>query len=267
MLIFVFQLSKALTKWVPNPVTTQITRKSVERFVNKSLKRIGVEVLDMLQFHWWDYSDKRYLDALNYLAELQEEGKILELSLTNFNTEHLEKIIAKGIKISSNQVQFSLIDQRPLLRMVPFCEANGIKLLTYGTLGGGLLTDRYIGSHEPVTQKELNTASLRKYKQMIDAWGGWKLFQELLEVLSGIAKEHNVSIANVAKRYILEQPAVAGVIVGCRFGVPGANHIEDNMKVFDLTLEKSDIERLNLIFKIGNDLFLSTGDCGDEYRK
>lgn len=232
-----------------------------------SMRRMGVEVLDMVQFHWWDYSDKRYLDALGYLAELQDEGKITELSLTNFNTEHLQNIVDKGIKISSNQVQFSLIDQRPLVKMVPFCEANGIKLLAYGVLGGGLLTDRYIGSDEPVTHRELNTASLSKYKQMVDAWGSWKLFQELLEVLSGIAREYNVSVANIAERYILEQTAVAGIILGCRFGVPGTHsHIKDNTKVFDFALDKLDIEKLESVCKKGNDLFSTTGDCGDEYR-
>ena len=118
-----------------------------------------------------------------------------------------------GIKIVSNQVQYSLVDQRPEVQMVPFCQEHGITLLTYGTVCGGLLSEKYLGRPEPGRQ-ELNTASLQKYKQMIDAWGGWSLFQELLGVLAGIAKKHQVSIANVAVRSILDRPAVAGVIVG-----------------------------------------------------
>jgi diketogulonate reductase-like aldo/keto reductase len=55
---------------------------------------------------------------------------------------------------------------------------------------------------------------LQKYKNMIDAWGGWAPFQELLAVLKQIADKHRVSIANAGVRYILERPAVAGVIVG-----------------------------------------------------
>ena len=74
-------------------------------------------------------------------------------------------------------------------------------LLAYGTLLGGLLSEKYLGRPEP-GRSELDTASLRKYKNMIDAWGGWSLFQELLAALKQIADKHRVSIANVGVRYI-----------------------------------------------------------------
>ena len=105
--------------------------------------------------------------------------------------------------------------------MAQVCEEQRVWLLPYGVLCGGLLSDRYLGQPEP-GPAELNTASLRKYKQMIDAWGGWQLFQQLLTVLRGIADKRRVTIANVAERYILEKPAVAGVIIGARLGVSGA---------------------------------------------
>jgi len=91
-----------------------------------------------------------------------------------------------GIGIVSNQVQYSLVDLRPEVQMAQFCQGQGIRLLTYGTLCGGLLSDKYLGQPEP-TPGALNTASLRKYKQMIDAWGGWGLFQELLTTLNAVA--------------------------------------------------------------------------------
>lgn len=97
--------------------------------------------------------------------------------------------------------------------MVPYCVRHGVYLTTYGTLCGGLLTERYLGKPEP-SRNDLTTASLRKYKQMIDGWGGWGLFQELLKDLKAIADKHKCSIANVATRYILDKPAVAGVIIG-----------------------------------------------------
>jgi len=80
-------------------------------------------------------------------------------------------------------------------------------LLGYGTLLGGLLSEKYLGRPEP-RRANLNTASLQKYKNMIDAWGGWVLFQELLAVLKQIADKHRVSIANVGTSYILGRPAV-----------------------------------------------------------
>ena len=207
---------QAFTKWVPEPgrMTRSNRRGEYQGFI---AAHGGRDRLDLLQFHWWDYGDANYLEALRYLAELRDEGKIRHLALTNFDTEHLNIIVEHGIRIVSNQVQYSLIDRRPEVHMSQFCQAHDIQLLTYGTVGGGLLSERYLGQPEP-TRGVLTTASLRKYKQMVDAWGGWGLFQELLSALKHVADKHRVSIANIAVRYILDRPAVAGVIVGTRLG-------------------------------------------------
>jgi aryl-alcohol dehydrogenase-like predicted oxidoreductase len=253
---------QAFTKWVPRPA--KMTRQLVEKNIDISLQRMGVESLDLMQFHWWDYRDKNYLDALHYMTELQQEGKIKHLALTNFDTERLKIIVDAGIKIVSNQVQFSLIDRRPLVKMVEFCQRNNIQLLAYGTLAGGLLSEKYLGQSEPGSIS-LTTASLRKYKNMVDAWGGWRLLQELLSVLKQIADKHRVSIANVAVRYVLEQPTVAGAIVGARLSV--SKHLEDNAKVFNFSLDEEDYRQLETIFSQSRDLYQLIGDCGDEYRR
>lgn len=253
---------QALTKWVPRP--GRMTRQIVENAINISLRRMDVETLDLLQFHWWDYDDPRYLDALLYLAELRDEGKIRHLALTNFDTEHLRIITERGIRIVSNQVQFSLVDRRPEISMIPFCREHNIQLLTYGTVCGGLLSEKYVGQLEP-TSRALNTVSLEKYKMMVDAWGGWGLFQELLAVLKQIADKHQVSIANVAVLYILARPAVAGVIIGTRLGI--AEHRTDNARVFQFTLEAEDLSRLQAVLDKSRDLYQRIGDCGDEYRR
>jgi aryl-alcohol dehydrogenase-like predicted oxidoreductase len=254
--------TQAFTKWVPN--SGRIPRHFVEEAIGRSLQRMDVETLDLLQFHWWDYDDPGYLDALAYLAELRDEGTIKHLALTNFDTAHLRRIVEAGIPIVSNQVQYSLIDCRPEVEMSPFCAANGIHLFAYGSLCGGLLSDHYLGRPEPGSST-LTTASLRKYKQMIDAWGEWSLFQQLLETLKGVAGRHQVSIANVATRFILDRPRVAGVIVGIRLGV--AEHIDDNARVFDFALEAADYAEIEAVLKKGRDLFSLIGDCGDEYRR
>ncbi|KAK1899038.1 putative oxidoreductase chloroplastic [Dissostichus eleginoides] len=160
---------QSLTKYVPRP--GPMDRKVVLKALQRSMARMHVDSLDCVQFHWWDYRDKRYLDALGHLSDLQQEGLIRELSLTNFDTQRLEEITSRGIHISSNQVQYSLIDQRPAARMEQFCVANNILLLTYGTLAGGLLSERYLGKTEPNSRAELYTASLSKYKKMIDSGG------------------------------------------------------------------------------------------------
>ena len=252
---------KAFTKWVPHP--GRMTRRVVEEAIGISLSRMGVERLDLLQFHWWDYSDESYLEALDHLAALRHEGKIRHLALTNFDTERLRVIAEHGVPIVSNQVQYSLVDRRPEARMAAFCREHGMTLLAYGTLLGGLLSEKYLGRTEP-PRAELNTASLQKYKRMIDAWGGWSLFQQLLAVLKQIADKHGVSIANVGVRYILDRPAVAGVIVGARLGV--AEHIADNARVFGFALDSADHATIDPVLAKSRDLMTLIGDCGDEYR-
>ena len=252
---------QAFTKWVPMP--GRITRKIVEENISLSLKRMNIETLDLLQFHWWDYHDANYLDALTYLSELRDEGRIKHVALTNFNTEHLGRIADNGIRIVSNQVQFSLVDLRPKEQMVEYCKEHNIQLLTYGTICGGLLSEKYLGQPEP-RSSALNTASLKKYKQMVDAWGGWDLFQELLHTLKKIGEKHGASIANVGTRYILDEPMVAGVIIGTRLGV--TDHIADNAHVFDFKLDNEDHELIEPILQKSHDLYRLIGDCGDEYR-
>jgi aryl-alcohol dehydrogenase-like predicted oxidoreductase len=253
---------QAFTKWVPRP--GPMTRQIVEDNINISLRRMAVETLDLLQFHWWEYGDTRYVDALNHMADLRDAGKIRHLALTNFDTENVERILDRGIRIVSNQVQYSLIDLRPEKAMAPLCQTQGMSLLTYGTLGGGLISDTYLGQPEP-RGSELNTVSLRKYKQMVDAWGGWELFQTLLAALKSIADKHRVSLANVATRAILDRPAVAGVIVGVRLGL--TEHRENNARVFDLVLDDEDRGRMQTVLEQSRDLFSLIGDCGDEYRR
>ena len=253
---------QAFTKWVPRP--GPMTREIVENNVGISLRRMGVERLDLLQFHWWEYRDKRYLDALSHLADLRDEGKIHRVALTNFDTERLREITDNDIRIVSNQVQYSLIDRRPEVQMSQVCEEQRVWLLPYGVLCGGLLSDRYLGQPEP-GHHILNTASLRKYKQMIDAWGGWLLFQQLLSALRTVADKHGVSIANVAVRYILERPAVAGVIIGARLGV--AEHITENARVFNFQLDDYDHTAIQSVLANARDLYQIIGDCGDEYRR
>lgn len=252
---------QALTKFVPNP--GPMSNSIVSYYIDQSLEKMKTDCIDLLQFHWWDYNDSSYLDAMNNLSKLQNEGKIKNIGLTNFDTERVKIMKEQGHNIVSNQVQYSILDQRPDRIMAPFFAKHGIKILSYGTLLGGFFSEKYIGVDEP-HRGDLTTSSLQKYKNMIDAWGGWQLFQELLSVLNNIAEKHNCSIANIATRFVLDKPQIAGVIIGARLGI--TEHREDNAKVFDVKLDSQDISLIDSITAKSNDLFDVIGDCGGEYR-
>ena len=252
---------QALTKWVPQP--GRISRTIVKENIERSLRRMSVSSLDLLQFHWWEYNNPYYMDALKYLSDLRDEGIIKHIGLTNFDTERIQMMIDSRIQIVSNQVQYSIIDRRPEVKMIPFCLKHNINLLAYGSICGGLMSEKYLKIQEP-SISELNTLSLRKYKKMIDAWGGWNLFQELLSTLNKIAQKYKVNIANVATRYMLDKPAVAGVIIGARLGI--VDHRSSNMQTFNFSLDKSDYDDIDVVCTKSNNLFNIIGDCGDEYR-
>ena len=109
-----------------------------------------------------------------------------------------------GIPIVSNQVQFSLLDRRPLNKMIPFFQKqNGnLKVLAYGVLAGGYLTDEWLGKPPPKSRP--GTASLGKYLNTIKQAGGWGYLQKLLGACKKVAVKHGVSIANVATRWVLQ---------------------------------------------------------------
>ncbi|XP_058779712.1 flagellar radial spoke protein 5-like isoform X3 [Vicia villosa] len=255
---------KSLTKWVPPPV--KMTSSFVRDNINVSRKRMDVDSLDMLQFHWWDYSNSGYLDALKHLTDLKGEGKIKTLALTNFDTERLQIILENEIPIVSNQVQHSLVDMRPQQKMAELCQLTGVKLITYGTVMGGLLSEKFLDANIniPFAGPAINTPSLQKYKRMVDAWGGWGLFQGLLRTLKQVASKHGVSISAVAVKYILDQPAVAGSMVGVRLGL--SEHIQDCNAIFSLVLDEDDVSSIREASGKGKNLLRVIGDCGDEYR-
>lgn len=240
------------TKFVPDlDELPRLGRRQVERVVDRSLRRLGVERLDLVQFHWWDYEVPRYVATAVWLDELRRAGKIRWLGATNFDVPRLAEILAAGVPLVAHQVQYSLLDRRPERGMVDLCREHGIRLLAYGTLAGGFLTRRYLARPDP--RPPLANRSLVKYRLVIEDFGGWERFQELLGALAAIASRHGVSIANVAVRWTLERPGVAAAIVGAL----DAGHLEDNLRVFDLELDDEDVERLAP--------FVGAGPAGDVY--
>jgi aryl-alcohol dehydrogenase-like predicted oxidoreductase len=223
------------TKFVPDLDTLpSISHRDVERIVDRSLRRLKVDRLDLVQFHWWDYAEPRWLDALRALDDLRRDGKVRHIGGTNFDTAHVRQILDAGIPLVSMQAQYSLIDCRPERSLAALCEAHRVGLLCYGSVAGGFLSDRWLGAKEP--RGPLANRSLTKYKLIIDEFGGWPLFQELLAALRRGADRHGLDVATVASSAVLMRPGVGAVIVGAT----SRAHLAANMSVAATRLTAAD---------------------------
>jgi len=193
-----------------------------------------VDALDLVQFHWWDYGEPRWLDALRALDDLRRDGKVRHIGATNFDTPHVRQILDAGVPLVSVQAQYSLIDCRPEHSLAALCAAHRVGLLCYGSVAGGFLSDRWLGAAQP--RGPLANRSLTKYKLIIDEFGGWPLFQELLAALRRVADRHGLDVATVASSAVLMRPGVAAVIVGAT----SRAHLAANMGVAATRLTPAD---------------------------
>lgn len=225
------------TKYAPNRDTLhELTGKDIDTAVDRSLSRLGVERLDLLQYHWWDYAIPGLENMTERLVRAQETGKIRLLGVTNFDTRHVREIVAGGARIVSLQAQYSLLDRRPEKQMNGLAAEAGIALLPYGVLAGGFLTGKYLGVAAPA---EMNR-SLQKYRLIIDEFGGWDAFQSLLTLLAQIAGKHDTSIGAIAARWVLDQKHVAAVILG----TGSKSRAKENVGLSNLKLDSDDKKAL-----------------------
>lgn len=224
------------TKCVPDyDKLAHLKAQDIEATVDRSRARLGMETLDLVQFHWWDTGVSGYVEAALELCRLREIGKIRHIGLTNFNTAKVREIVEAGVPVLSHQIQFSLLDARPELSMQDYCAQNGIALLCYGSLAGGFIAEGWLGQPEPLGPFE--NRSHTKYKLIIEDFGGWFLFQDLLQVLKQVGQHHGASLAQVAVAWVLQQKSVAAAIVGAT----STRHLKANLKIPDIQLTPSDL--------------------------
>lgn len=246
------------TKYIPafleeKELRTQ-TRAKVEAVIDRSLKRLKIDRLDLVQLHWWDYGTEGNVATAMILEDLKKAGKIHHIGGTNYNVAELKKMVDAGVDVVVNQVQYSVTDRRAENGMGAYCAANNVHLVCYGAIGGGLFSKKWMGIPDP-GKPSFENVSLDKYYRIVVDFGGWALFQELLSAMDVIANKHGVSIPAVASRYVLEQQGVAAIIQGARH----SRHIAENVKLFDFALDADDKAALRSIFA------RSTGPAGDCY--
>jgi aryl-alcohol dehydrogenase-like predicted oxidoreductase len=201
------------TKFVPDLNHLEIIdRKYVENIINRSLFRLGVDSIDLVQFHWWDFGIKKHLKVMQILFELKAQGKIQEIGLTNVNKKYLEEF-SNSFDISSLQAQVSLFDRRIERGVGQLCRKKNIKIFAYGSLLGGFVSEKWMNQREP-NLENLTNRSLIKYKLLIDSSCGWNTFQERLLVLHRLASNYACDIASIAIAALLQSGRADSVIVG-----------------------------------------------------
>jgi uncharacterized repeat protein (TIGR04076 family) len=230
------------TKFVPDLATlAQVDRQLIASSIERSLRRLKQESLDLVQFHWWNFDVPGYVEAALELTRLQQAGKIQHIGVTNFDVARLGELLAAGVEVLSHQVQYSVLDHRPEHGMVQLCREHGISLLCYGTVAGGFLSERWLGKPEPT--ETFSNRSLVKYKLIIDDFGGWALFQELLQALATVGQRHGCDIATVASAVVLTRPQVAAAIVGAT----STAHLPANQRVAALRLDAPDLALIEAV--------------------
>jgi aryl-alcohol dehydrogenase-like predicted oxidoreductase len=223
------------TKLVPDlGRLDDIRPDEVEAIVDRSLQRLKIERLALVQFFWWDMSRGDPVGALAVLKDCQRKGKIATLGVTNWAEPAMDRFIDAGYDVASAQVQYSLLDRRPAGAFTRWCARRDVQILCYGTLAGGFLTEHWLGRSDPGYAFE--NRSLVKYRLIIEEFGGWARFQELLGVLDGIAAKHRVALASVAARFILDKPGVAVLLLGAR----NAAHLPEMLEVLKVRLDDAD---------------------------
>ena len=232
---------KIHTKYVPDRDSlARLTLRDVETGIDRSLMRLGLDRLDLVQFHWWDYAASGHVEAVAHLSVLRDKGKINLIGVTNFDAEHLAEM-CDTTDIASAQVQYSLLDHRASGHFAALARSRRVSIFAYGVLAGGFLTDAWLDRPDPGFGFE--NRSLVKYRLIIEEFGGWALFQDLLAALRTVADRHGSDIAAIALRATLESPDVAATIVGARY----ADRLPQTLRAFEIELTDGDRREIEAV--------------------
>ncbi len=181
---------------------------SVRQEIEDSLRRLGVETIDLYQIHWPDPKTPLE-DTLEVLLKAQEAGKFRYLGVSNFGTDLMDK--ARTITdLASLQPPFSLLQRDIEDEILPYCNEHDIGVLSYGTLSGGILTGKF---REYPTFEEGDHRA-----QFYPAFNPkiWDKVQNVVDVLREIASERNVPVAQVAINWATAQPGMTCALVGAK---------------------------------------------------
>lgn len=210
-----------------------LTAESISYEVDQSLTRLGIDQIDLYQCHWPDPTTP-IAETMDALLDIQKQGKVRAIGVSNFSVKMMQQCLKKG-PIASDQPEYN-----PLLRgiekdVLPFCVKNGIGVLAYSPIAQGLMTgkvtpDRTFGEGDVRAGKPWFSVENRKR------------VLAMLEQIKPIADAHDATLAQVATRWVIDQPGITTAIVGAR----DENQVAENAKAGSITLSADELAAIRV---------------------
>jgi len=184
--------------------------ESIRRECEASLKRLGVEHIDLYQFHWPDTVGTRVEDSWNTMLRLVKEGKVRAIGVSNFDVELLDRCEAVR-HVDSLQPPFSMINRNAAAKEIPWCAAHDTGVICYSPMQSGLLTDSF-------TEARVNALAADDWRRRGAEFQQPNLGRNLAlrDALRVLAKRYNTTVSAIAIAWALAWPGVTGAIVGAR---------------------------------------------------
>ena len=226
----------------PNDVGT--SRRRLTRALDDSLRRLGVEQIDLYQLHAWDPITPLE-ETLRFLDDAVGRGKIAYYGFSNFLGWQLTKAVHTARAHGWNppvslQPQYSLLVRDIEFEIVPAALDAGVGLLPWSPLGGGWLSGKYKRDKRPAGATRLGEnpeRGMEAWKARNENPNTWRV----IEAVEDIATAHGVSQSQVALAWLADRPAVTSVILGART----AEQLADNLAAAELQLSTDEIRRLS----------------------
>jgi aryl-alcohol dehydrogenase-like predicted oxidoreductase len=183
--------------------------KQIRREAEDSLRRLGVDTIDLYQVHW-PKPEEEIEEAWGVMADLQKQGKVRWIGVSNFSVEQMERV-SKIAPITSNQPPYSMLNRAVESAILPFCQKNNIGVINYAPMHSGLLTGA-------MTKERVANLTSDDFRRKAKNYQEPLLSRNLAvaDFLSTIGKKHNVSAGVVAIAWTLHHPAITAAIVGGR---------------------------------------------------
>lgn len=211
-----------------------LTPESIRRECEASLHRLGVERIDLYQFHWPDEAGTRIEDSWSAMSQLVSQGKVRVAGVCNFNAALMER--CEPIHhVDSLQPPFSLIRREAAENDIPWCANHQTGVIGYSPMQSGLLTESFSAERMTKTAPE-------DWRRRSDEFQQPKLGKNihLRDALRPIAKSHNASVPEVAVAWTLAWPGVTGAIVGAR----SPEQIDGWIRAANLQLTSADLDQI-----------------------